>query len=513
MADTAAHARPGLRGRYGLAAVAGVAAGLGQVPFSLEVLGLMGLAGGFMLAATADNPRAAFKIGWAFGTAYFALTLHWIVEPFFVDVARHGWMAPFAIVLLSGGLALFWGAATALARWLGSGLPAFALAWPVAMAGAEMLRGYVFTGFPWALPSYLWIETPAAFLARLTGPYGLTFLTFALAGLTGLALSRSVPRSTMIAPLAAAALLVGGGAALRPTVVPPGPDAPIVRLIQPNAPQHEKWDPERIPVFFRRQLEFTAAPAERAPDLILWSESSIPWMLGNAEPAFEQMSRAAGPAQIVVGLQRRDGLLAYNSLAALDGTGRVTDVYDKHHLVPFGEYVPLGNLMGRLGITGIASRTGFGYSAGPGPQIIDLGPLGRALPLICYEAIFPHNITAASERPDWLMHLTNDAWFGEIAGPYQHLAKARARAIETGLPLLRSANTGVSAAIDPAGDVIASLPLNEAGYLDVALPPPGAPTLYSQMGDRPWAIAFFAALAAFGIARRRFGIDRGAPRA
>ncbi len=479
----------------------------------MEVLGVMGLAGGFMLAATADGPRAAFKIGWGFGTAYFALTLHWIVEPFFVDVARHGWMAPFAIVLLSGGLALFWGAATALARWLGPSLPGFALAWPVAMAAAEMLRGYVFTGFPWALPSYLWIETPAAFVARLTGPYGLTFLTFALSALTGWALSRSVPRRAVIAPLAAAGLLVGGGAGLRPDVATPGPDAPIVRLIQPNAPQHEKWDPERIPVFFRRQLEFTAAEAERVPDLVLWSESAIPWWLQNAEPAFEQMSRAAGPARIVVGLQRRDGMLAYNSLAALDGTGQVTAVYDKHHLVPFGEFVPLGNLMGHLGITGLASRTGFGYTAGPGPQIIDLGPLGPALPLICYEAIFPHNILAAPERPDWLMHLTNDAWFGEIAGPYQHLAKARARAIETGLPLLRSANTGVSAAIDPAGDIIASLPLNEAGYVDVALPPPGAATVYSHTGDRPWALALIVALAGLAIARRRFGIDRRTPRA
>ena len=201
-------------------------------------------------------------------------------------------------------------------------------------------------------------------------------------------------------------------------------------------------------------------------------------------------------------MQRSDGLRYFNSMITLDQNGAVTQTYDKHHLVPFGEYIPLGDILGELGWHGLAARQGYGYSSGRGAQLLDFGALGRALPLICYEAVFAHDVNAAPERPDFLVQITNDAWFGRGAGPRQHLAQARMRAAEQGLPLARAANTGISAMIDPYGRIIAALPLNVAGFVDAPLPAPLNATLYSRTGDLP-AVLFvgFALALAFG---RRF---------
>ncbi|MEO0703160.1 MAG: apolipoprotein N-acyltransferase [Pseudomonadota bacterium] len=489
------------RQKMAVAAAAGLATGLGQVPFALYPLGMAGLLVLFWITAETDTPRRAFGLGWAFGTGYFALTLHWIVEPFLVDIARHGWMAPFALVLLAGGLALFWGVAGAVSCALGRTPLRFALIWPVALGLAELTRGYVFTGFPWAMLGYLWTETPALYWSRLVGPYGVTVLTLALVAGAGLFLRGRRHAGWLAVPVAVFAAFALAGA----TLAPPDPapeDRPVVRLIQPNAPQHQKWDPEFIPVFFRRQLEFTAAEAEAPPDLIIWPETAIPWPLGRADDALRFISDASGGTPVALGLLRRDGTRAHNAMAVVGAGGTVTALYDKHHLVPFGEYMPLGQIAAWAGINGLAAGDGFGYSPGPGPELVDLGALGRALPLICYEAIFPHNITGAPARPDWLMHITNDAWFGQIAGPYQHLAQARARAVEQGLPVIRVANTGVSAVIDAGGRITQSLPLGEAGFIDAPLPPPGAPTLYSRTGDWPLAIALLIALAGLALTAR-----------
>lgn len=488
------------RQRVGLAGLAGLVTGLGQVPFALVPLAVLGLLALFWMAQAADTPRRAFVVGWAFGTGYFALTLHWIVEPFLVDIARHGWMAPFALVLLSGGLALFWGAACGLAKVLGS--RRFLLTLPVALTLAELARGYVFTGFPWAMIGYVWTETPALFWARLVGPYGVTFLTLALVAATVFALRGRSHPALLVAGVLPFAAFVMAGAALAPPPLRVADDAPVVRLVQPNAPQHQKWDPEFVPVFFRRQLEFTAAPAERAADLVIWPETAIPWRLDNAEDALRFISDAAGDTPVALGLLRREGLIAHNAMAVVGDGGAVTALYDKHHLVPFGEYMPLGHIAAWAGISGLAAGEGFGYTPGHGPELVDFGVLGRALPLICYEAIFPHNISGAPARPDWLLHITNDAWFGQIAGPYQHLAQARARAVEQGLPVIRVANTGVSAVIDAGGRVTHSLGLGQAGFIDAALPPPGAPTLYSRSGDWPLAVALLALMAGMAVAAR-----------
>jgi apolipoprotein N-acyltransferase len=214
---------------------------------------------------------------------------------------------------------------------------------------------------------------------------------------------------------------------------------------------------------------------------------------------------APGRARLAAGIQRRDDAGRWrNSLVALGPGGQLSALYDKHRLVPFGEYMPLGDVFARAGIFGLAANLTGAYVPGPGPALIDLGPAGRAMPLICYEAIFARLVRAAPERPDWLMHLTNDAWFGRLSGPYQHLAQARLRAVEFGLPVLRAANTGVSAVIDPFGRVTTSIPLGQAGFADAALPAALPPTPFALFGRMP-ALAALVVLAGLATALSRRG--------
>ncbi len=487
-----------LRQKLVLAALAGFTGSLGLAPFGLWPLALVGLACVYLLAQTAQTRRAAALVGWAAGTGYFALALVWIVEPFFIEPWKHGWMAPFALVFMSAGLALFWGAAGAASHRLG------ALGWVAALALAELARAYVLTGFPWALIGYLWSETPLAIHASFVGSHGLTLLTLAIA-----ASLASAFRGYRVLPVLALLFLplaFFGGLGYLQAHEEHMPIGPIVRLIQPNAAQHEKWDPELIPTFWERQIDYTQAPPqrERAPSLIVWPETAIPWTLGRADGALEMISEAAGGTQVVLGLQRFNGPKLYNSLLLLGADGSRRALYDKYHLVPFGEYMPLGNFLSRFGINGLAAQHGNGYSAGPGAQLITLEGIGPALPLICYEAVFPQDVSAAPSRPAVLLQITNDAWFGKFSGPHQHLSQARMRAIEQGLPMIRAANTGVSAMIGPTGEITASLPLGEAGFIDVALPNALAPTLYARTGD--WLmLAVILALLAFSAltAKRR----------
>ena len=271
----------------------------------------------------------------------------------------------------------------------------------------------------------------------------------------------------------------------------PAPAEPILlRLVQPNAPQHLKWHPDHVHGFFDRQVAYTGAAAERRPSLVIWPETSVPTWLDQAESAFSRIAEAAAGVPVVLGLQRRDEAQVFNSLALLDSEGRLSDIYDKHHLVPFGEYIPLLDKLGALPFGARVANHGFGYSPGPGARLLDLGALGKVLPLICYEAIFPQDVGASSERPDWLLQITNDAWFGEMTGPYQHLAQARLRAIEQGLPMVRVANTGISAVVDPRGKVTASLELGVSGFLDAELPGKIPPTLYARTGDWTALVVF-----------------------
>ncbi|WP_298260365.1 apolipoprotein N-acyltransferase [uncultured Litoreibacter sp.] len=492
-------ARPNRR-IFALALGAGALGALGQAPWSMWPLALVGFAGLIWLyTMSATAPKAAWT-GWAGGSGYFAVSLFWLVEPFLVDIAAHGWMAPFALFFMAAGLALLWATAFGVARRIG-GLLALIALW----TAMEMLRNVLFTGFPWATIGHIWSDHPVMQLAALGGTPVLTAVTLAIAAGVN---ARNL-RAGMSISLAVLAASWGYGSYQLSSNATENTDK-IVRLIQPNAAQHLKWDPEHVGKFLQRAVTLTASPAETQPDLIVWPETSVPYPLNEAPTVLDAISRAAAGQPVIVGGNDRveDGWR--NTLTLLDADGQRAQTYYKYHLVPFGEYIPFGEALAQFGIRGLAARDGGGFSKGPGPKLIDLPGIGPALPLICYELIFPQSLRGLP-RPNLILQITNDAWFGNISGPYQHLAQARIRAVEQGLPLIRAANTGVSAVIDPWGRVLAQTKLNEAAYLDAKLPKPAAPTLYSRLHDAPMQGVLLLLLIWRIAARRRVSIDRTAP--
>jgi apolipoprotein N-acyltransferase len=469
----------------------GAIAALGQAPWWFGVYTVLGLCALVLLVSRAESVRVAFWVGLVAGTGYFALALSWIIEPFLIDVARHGWMAPFAVVFLSMGLALFWAAAAALSL----AFPVRPLGFVVTFTALEWLRGFILTGFPWAMVGHVWIGQPLDQIAALAGPSVLTLVTLLAAALPTLSLWRGAVAGVVLLSLAS------GFGSWRLALPLPDPGTLSLRLVQPNAEQAAKWDAGRAREFLDRLLTLTAEG--RPADLTIWPETAVPYMLEYAPEVAGMVVAASGGKPVAVGIQRSEGERFFNSLRVLEGAGVEIARYDKAHLVPFGEYIPFGDLAFRwFGLRAFAAQAGNTYSAGPGPQVIDLGPLGKVLPLICYEAIFPRDVNAMPERADWMLQVTNDAWFGTRTGPFQHFAQARLRAVEQGLPMIRVANTGVTAVLDARGRVVASLPFGTMAALDTRIPGALPATPYSRWGDGP-VLLLLAGLAIAGFRRPR----------
>ena len=447
-------------GQWALIVVAGGLAGLGQAPVDQPALTLVGLAFGFWIIRP-ETSLPYFLRGWSLGFGYFLVSLAWIVEPFLVEGRGTAWMAPFALLAMAGGLALFWGGAFALARgrvglWI-----------CLALLSAELARAYLFTGFPWALLGYVWIDTPAYQLAAMIGPHGMSLLTLVLAAL--IAWGGATARWVVLIATVSLPFVPG----LEMGKSPDDEDRPVVRLIHPNVAQENKWNPENTEEIYQRHLSLTQAGP--SVDLIIWPETSV---YKPIDWARSDIAAAAQGAHVVVGYQSHNPAGQYfNTLGVVSPQGEVKSEYHKSRLVPFGEYIPLGHL----------ARV-FGYdfpefSAGSGPAHIDIEGIGRLQPLICYEGIFPQFVGRGAARPDLLVLITNDGWFGQGQGPAQHFAQARARAIELGLPMLRVANRGVTAVIDPWGRSEARLDLHERGALDAPIPKPRTATFYAK---NPW---------------------------
>jgi len=507
-------------GRLLGAALLGAGIALGQAPLQLWVVALIGLVIALRIMA-GQTRSAAIWTGFALGAGYGVAAMCWIVEPFFVEAKTYGWMSPFAVIGIGAGMGAFWAFGIGLGHWLGG---AHRLARAAGMALglllAEVARTYLFTGLPWALLGHSFVDTPIAQIAALIGPLGLSALLLGLAFLG----TFTARRARSIGALAGAAIFAcawAWGAARLAEPMPERAAPATVRLVQPNAPQALKWQEGYARMFFDRHLALSALPlgegareitppisnapilAEGArPDLVIWPETAVPFWLDQAGAGLEMIAEASG-TMTALGIQRAEGTAYFNSLAVLDPQGQVVDVYDKFHLVPFGEYIPYGDALARFGISAFAAREGHGYSAGSGAQVLDLGALGTVQPLICYEAVFPQDLRAAPIRPDWLMQVTNDAWFGALIGPQQHLAQARLRAIEQGLPMLRAANTGISAVIDARGQILASLGMDRAGVIDAALPAALPPTPYAGWGDWPVGAALVALIGLLLAVRRR----------
>jgi len=496
-------ARQGIR-RYGLAFVLGVLAAGGLEPLSLYPLLVIAFTGLVWLLDGAEGGRSAFAVGWLFGFGFFVAGLHWVVFPLLVDASRFAWMIPFALVLLPGGLALFSGAAAwAATRLAGSGgfrILAIAVAW----AGAEWLRGHVFTGFPWNLVGYTWIDVAAVLPAvGLMGVYGLSFLTVFAAAAPAALFGGPTARGTAI-PLVAALVVFGalgiyGGVQKAPA--PSGETALRLRIVQANIAQKLKWDAGERETNLLRHVQLSRTPGHESRDLIIWPETASTFPVRDGATVTQVIARAvSGETRVLTGAPRVTGSGAtfrgFNSLVAVDGQANVQASYDKHHLVPFGEYLPFRGALARLGIDKIVQGSPVDFSPGAGVRTIHLAGLPGFSPLICYEAIFPGAVSDDRDRPAWLLSITNDAWFGPGAGPAQHFAMARMRAAEEGLPLVRAANTGISAVVDSLGRVQDRLDIGRRGVIDADLPTARPPTLYARFGD----LIFFTLLAFSAIA-------------
>jgi apolipoprotein N-acyltransferase len=477
--------------RLALAILAGASAALAMPPVgAAPVLWISFPILAWMLDG-AKSRWGAFAAGWGFGFGFFVAGLYWISWALTVDLPRFFWLIPFAIAGLPALFGLFTGTVGVAYRLMapqGWGKPlVLAGLWGV----AEWLRGHVATGFPWNLMGYAWIDwLPVMQSVATIGSYGLGVLTVWAATQPALLAG---PRSRPGLIGTGAGLLVMAALAAAGTVRLNGADAvapsgPWIRIIQPNIAQGDKWNDARRVRNFADQIAQSIAGRPPKVAAVIWPETAVPFFLSEMrEPqAMRLLADAAPPGGVMlVGAPRAtepgvEPLQIWNSLLAVDGGGAVRAVYDKAHLVPFGEYVPFRGILPFNKVTPGA----IDYSAGTGPATLAVAPLPPFSPLICYEVIFPGRVVGDGGRPAWLLNITNDGWYGLTSGPYQHFAIARARAIEEGLPLVRAANTGISGVVDAYGRVEAALALGTKGVIDAPLPSALAePTVYSRRRD------------------------------
>ncbi len=460
----------------------GIGCAAGQAPLSFWPISLICLIGFFYLLRSLPlTGRIAFQASGTFGFGYFLATLNWIVEPFLVDITAHGWMAPFALLSMAAGMSLIW----AVGAVIGHRVYKTILGLALGIGLAEVARGFLFTGFPWGLVGYIWSGTPIAQLGAYMGIYGLTLLTVFLCALSIIPTKRRDRVILMVGVLCIIALgwVVGMNRIVDSDLEH---SSKIVRLAQPNASQELKWHPDHSKIFFERLLSQTQAHPK--PDLVIWPETALPVAFEFAQNLLDKVTETAPGTPVLLGALRFDGERYFNSILYLNAAGETVSIYDKHHLVPFGEYLPFEDVMSQLGLSGFVEFAGTGFASGTGPKVIDIPEIGKVLPLICYEAVFPQDVSGTTSRPEVMMQLTNDAWFGDFSGPQQHVTMAQMRSIEQGVSLLRVANTGITGLIDPFGRFTERLPLNVAGYIDVTVPKALSPTLYSLLGM--WIVAF-----------------------
>jgi len=469
--------------RWGIALLLGIMAALTLPPVYLYPLLIPAFSGLLLLSLYARSGRAAFATGWWFGFGYFTVGLYWMAISMLVEPEKFAWMIPFALFGMPSVLAIYYG----LACWLFWRLPLkhplcrvllFALIW----LGTEWLRGILFTGFPWNLIGYSWTFSTAMIQpAYWIGSYGLTFWTVLLATLPALLYwpgRRYAATPVLVALFVMLALPFAIGV-WRLSTHPTQYSDTVIRVVQANIPQDQKWHPALRMRALEKHVRLSSARGAGEVDLFIWPESAFPFLLQPKQPPLTFVTPFLQPEQrLITGAIHTlptpsgppESWPWWNSLHVVDNEANVTATYDKYKLVPFGEFVPFRGILPVEKLThGMQD-----FSRGPGPELITPRPQDPAfLPLICYEGIFPslsNRQMADGKKAEWLLSITNDAWFGISSGPYQHLHMTRLRAVEQGIPLIRSANTGISAVIDAYGRVLTSLPLEEEGIITTRLP-------------------------------------------
>lgn len=494
LADRVIFARGWRRSLVGFAA--GAVGALAMPPFGFLPALALSLAPAVWLidgAGKADPSRwaplkSAALAGWFWGFGYFVAGLWWLGAAFLVEADQFAWALPFGVLGLPALLAFFPAFGFVLARllWLPDASRIFALAFGLTVS--EVLRGHLFTGFPWnnlglVLGQNLWLMQSAS----LIGLYGLCFLATAICASPALILTGRTTRERWTVPGIAAALLAAM-AAFGFWRVPSEPMATVenvrLRIMQPNLPQDAKFNPRNRDAIMRRYLTLSASTGrdgQTAADAthIIWPESAFPFLLHRDPASLAQIGSLLKPGSVLItGAARMDEPLPgeavgkfFNAIQVIDDRGTILGSYDKVHLVPFGEYVPkfIDALIKAVGLRQFVHIPG-GFEPAGRREPLSIPGLPPVAATICYEAIFPGEILPEGPRPSLILNVTNDGWFGRTTGPYQHFAQARLRAVEEGLPLVRAANTGISAVVDSYGRIVDSLPLKVEGVIDVKLP-------------------------------------------
>ena len=521
-------------------------------PYNFPLVGFIGfpLLVWLLDGAVADPTRSligrlrpSFATGWLFGFGYFVAGLWWLGAAMMVDAAEFAVFIPFAVLVLPAICGVYFGLATLLARlvWSDSAWRIFALA--ASLALFEFLRATLFTGFPWneigvmAAPLPLMMQT-----ASLFGVHGLTLIAVIVFSSPAVLLDRA-GRGPVLAIVAALLVFHLGFGAWRmlahPTVFVAGVN---VRVVQPNIAQTEKWDEDEANDIFKRHIDLTAmraapgdivgrTPPTSAPahapatgtasdgsplaspappatqTLVIWPETSFPFILTHRPDAIQTIADTLEPGEtLIAGAARVEGVdeadaRYYNSVYVIDDQGQIITARDKTHLVPFGEYLPYQNILEKIGLRQIARAMPGGFSPGTSREKVELEGVPSFLPLICYEIIFPGEIDVGTPatRPGFLVNDTNDAWYGDTPGPYQHLRLAELSSVAFGLPLVRSANTGISVVLDAYGRQIGGLALDSTGTIETGLPQAAANTLFARLGNLPfWVCFMLLSVAAIG---------------
>jgi apolipoprotein N-acyltransferase len=509
-----------------LALAAGAVSAAGFAPLDLWPITIAAFAIWMWLVAEAPNIRGALARGWCFGVGHFTVGLNWIAGSFRYQDTMPVWLGWVAVVVLALYLAVYTAMAAGLAwRW---GRPRgaiyafiFAAAWIV----TEYLRATLFTGFAWNPLSVIWIATPVAQVSQWTGTYALSGLTAFICGLLVIFAQHlwHEIRSKPLTPVRIAALIAFFilpellAIALLPflfasdTGAPADPSRPRVVVVQPNIGQQTKHDDSFDELNWDKLSTLTGLPGNK-PRLILWPEAAVPYFLEEERWAVDRIARLMGPKDMLLtggdafiwDEAGKDIVAARNSVFAVNPAGRLTARYDKAHLVPYGEYLPMRPLLSAIGLSRLVPGD-LDFWPGPGPRTFDLRAqgFGTVGVQICYEIIFSGEVIQKGyRRPDFIFNPSNDAWFGAWGSP-QFVAQSRLRAIEEGLPVIRSTPTGISAVIDSNGAVLVALPTGKAGVIQTTLPPPAPPTLFARLGHVITVITTLSLLG-FAVALRRW---------
>ena len=466
--------------------------------------------------------RAAVT-GWFFGFGYLVGGLWWISRALFEEGAAFLWALPLAVFALPAALAFFFALGSVFARMVwGRGIGA-AAALAFGFGLSEWLRGILFTGFPWNGLAMTGMPAPA--MMQATGVFGISGMNALVVFMFALPGAIALSNRRWLGPVFALVLMVANAGygfyvLAGDATPPPALDAPVIRLVQPSIPQTDKWDEAERDNIFKTYLDLSAQPpaeGKPAPSLIIWPETAVPFLFADRPDALAALGDMLQDGQMLLaGSVRQEGLREngdevrfYNSMLLINDKGEIVDAADKVHLVPFGEYLPLENLLRAAGLRQIVTTPG-GFSAGPRLRVLDVPKFGKFLPLICYEVIFPGVASTLKEKPDAIINITNDAWYGRTPGPWQHFRLAQLQAVESGLPLIRAANNGISGFIDGRGQVVSALDLDAIGAVDAAFLQSKISTVYSELGQSLVFAVFTALLAIAGLTNlyRRFNMSR-----